>query len=284
MTAVDTQTGELLQACTADEARDLTERMRSHRDELWRLAIESHDRQAWKALGYPSWREYIEAEVGVKSSQAYRLLDHGRTMLALAAADSLDTPMGERADSPIGERQMPTHESQTRPLAKLPEQDRRDAWTDAVEQAESEGRSPTARDVEQAVERRQPVKTTVTERITETRQTVTEPSPGHPAAPADERSEVEGSPTRPPSDRTSDDDTEAINRGFRNAVDPDLDYRKRFTDALTRAHDVTQFDADRAIATGGESAGTNRHLVKSLADWCDAYLKATRPTHLRSAK
>lgn len=175
MTLVDAVTGEVLTECTVDEAQAMTDRMRSHRDELWRLAVESHDRHAWKALGYPTWRDYIEAEIGVKSSQAYRLLDHGRTMLALAPGDSLDSPMGERPDSPIGERVLPTHESQTRPLSRLPEDERAEAWTEAAETAAAEDRPVTARDVEEVVERRQP-RTSVTERESFSRKTETEPT------------------------------------------------------------------------------------------------------------
>ena len=175
MSAVDHVTGEVLTACTPDEARALTERMRSTRDELWRLAVESHDRRAWDALGYPTWRDYIEAEVGVKASQAYRLLDHGRTMLALAPAEGLDSPTGERADSPIGERPLPTHESQTRPLGRLDSpEEKAAAWAEAYDVADAEGRAPTASDVAEAVERRKP-KTTTTDRVTRTRQQVTEP-------------------------------------------------------------------------------------------------------------
>ena len=46
---------------------------------------------------------------------------------------------------------IPTTESQARPLSKLPAEDQPEAWTRAVEQAESEGRNVTAKDVEAAV-------------------------------------------------------------------------------------------------------------------------------------
>lgn len=275
MSTVDTATGEVITPCTADEARDITERMRSHRDDLWRLAVESHDRRAWAALGYSSWRDYIEAEVGVKSSQAYRLLDHGRTMLALAPVATLDSPMGESVDSPIGESPLPTHESQTRPMARLPEDQRADAWTEAVEEAAAEGRTPTARDVEEAVERRLP-KTTRTVRTTRTRQTITESPTG-----ADGVSEGEGDPE--PSDAPERDDAAAINAGFERHVDPAADYRLHVTTRIGKALDLKMLDIEKAIATAGDSAEGHRLSIESIREWCNDYLEAARP-HLRRVK
>ena len=56
--------------------------------ELCLLLAEAHDREAWKALGYGSWREYATRELRVSQSRAYQILDHGRITLALAGAVS----------------------------------------------------------------------------------------------------------------------------------------------------------------------------------------------------
>lgn len=49
---------------TEEEARDLTDRIRAGIDDVWDLVVEAHERNAWKALGYPNWDAYHEAEFG----------------------------------------------------------------------------------------------------------------------------------------------------------------------------------------------------------------------------
>ena len=52
--------------------------------------------------------------------------------------------------------QIPATESQTRPLASLPPQQQREAWTEATQKAEAESRPVTARDVTDAVYKLKP--------------------------------------------------------------------------------------------------------------------------------
>src|SRR5687768_8036370 len=87
--AAETQTRWL----SADEARALTDRIKDAADQLWTLLLEAHEGRAWEALGYTSWRDYAKSEFGIGQSHAYRLLDQGRVIRAVAAA----------ANSPIGE-------------------------------------------------------------------------------------------------------------------------------------------------------------------------------------
>jgi hypothetical protein len=68
------------------EARDLTDRINATAGELCLLLVEAHDREAWRVLGYTSWREYATAELQVSQARAYQILDHGRITLALAGA------------------------------------------------------------------------------------------------------------------------------------------------------------------------------------------------------
>jgi DNA repair ATPase RecN len=68
------------------EARALTERINATAGELCLLLVEAHDREAWRALGYDSWRDYATAELQVSQARAYQILDHGRITLALAGA------------------------------------------------------------------------------------------------------------------------------------------------------------------------------------------------------
>lgn len=83
----------IVTAITPDEARSLTDRIRAAAEHLHSLLLEAHEREAWRALGYPTWRAYATAEFGMSQSHAYRLLDHGRVVRALEQA----------AGSPIGE-------------------------------------------------------------------------------------------------------------------------------------------------------------------------------------
>jgi hypothetical protein len=80
------------------EARALTDRINATAGELCLLLVEAHDREAWRVLGYASWREYATAELNVSKSQAYRVLDHGRVTMALIGAVA-----GEGDFSPNGE-------------------------------------------------------------------------------------------------------------------------------------------------------------------------------------
>lgn len=71
---------------TAAEARDLTDRINAAAGTLWRLMLESYEREAWRALGYASWREYATAEFSISKSAAYEALDQGRVMRAIMEA------------------------------------------------------------------------------------------------------------------------------------------------------------------------------------------------------
>lgn len=83
MSLVDADTGELIAYCTPDEARHLTDAIKSSAERLWSLLMEAHDRKAWAALGYTTWRDYAMTEFGMSQSHAYRLLDQ------VGAADDL---------------------------------------------------------------------------------------------------------------------------------------------------------------------------------------------------
>jgi hypothetical protein len=70
----------------ATAARVLTDRIRRRAEDLWADLVEAHDRRAWAALGYSSWRAYATAEFGMSQSRAYQLLDAGRVQAALTEA------------------------------------------------------------------------------------------------------------------------------------------------------------------------------------------------------
>jgi hypothetical protein len=78
------------QPLTAEEARSLTDRINAAAGALWRLLLEAHEREAWRALGYPSWREYAREEFTISQSRAYQLLDQGRVIAAIADAAGVE--------------------------------------------------------------------------------------------------------------------------------------------------------------------------------------------------
>ncbi len=86
---VDPTTGEVVADCTPDEARQLTERIRSAAAALWQLLAEAHQRGAWRALGYDTFKSYVEAEFQMSEQRAYQLLDQARVIAAITeSADS----------------------------------------------------------------------------------------------------------------------------------------------------------------------------------------------------
>ena len=82
----------------AEQAARLTERIKSSIDNLWELIVEAHDGQAWKALGYESWRGYITTEFKMSYSRSYQLLNQGKVIKALANAtpESTTVDISER--------------------------------------------------------------------------------------------------------------------------------------------------------------------------------------------
>src|SRR5690606_572637 len=71
---------------TAEEARDTTNRPKQTAGELWRLLLDAYERQAWRALGYASWKAYVESEFTITRQRAYQLLDQGRVIRLLQEA------------------------------------------------------------------------------------------------------------------------------------------------------------------------------------------------------
>lgn len=86
MTLVDTTTGEIVSVCSPEEARALTDQIKGATEALWSLLAEAHDRQAWRALGYDTFKGYVQSEFGMSKQNAYRLLDQARVLDAITEA------------------------------------------------------------------------------------------------------------------------------------------------------------------------------------------------------
>lgn len=81
----------------ADEARELTERIRDGLEEIGPLLLRAEEGRAYLALGYESWRAYAMAEFSVSQSRAYQLLDHAKAKRELEEAVSTDVEISEAA-------------------------------------------------------------------------------------------------------------------------------------------------------------------------------------------
>ena len=86
---LDPETGELVRLLTEDEARALTDRIRDAAEHLWSLLAEAHERQAWRALGYDRWEDYVRAEFNMSRQHAYRILDQAQVIRSIEAAASV---------------------------------------------------------------------------------------------------------------------------------------------------------------------------------------------------
>ena len=92
------------------------------------------DNKKYKQAGYKTFTEAIYAELQMKKSQAYRLID------AAIAYENL---------SPIGEFLLPTTESQIRPIAKLSKDEQIEVWKEVAKD-----KVPTAKEVQEAVNKK----------------------------------------------------------------------------------------------------------------------------------
>lgn len=70
----------------ADEARTLTDTIKSAAEVLWVLIARAHAGKAWTALGYSTWEDYVKAEFDISRSRSYQLLDQGRVIREIEAA------------------------------------------------------------------------------------------------------------------------------------------------------------------------------------------------------
>lgn len=120
---------------TLDEARETDRLIKRHINTTRYLLLDMRDRKGWKALGFESFKEYGEKELGYEERHIYRLVDAAEIGLQIGT-DQLDSQPAE---------------SQLRPLKSLPEAERKAIWDEATRKAEEEGAKLTAKRVEEAV-------------------------------------------------------------------------------------------------------------------------------------
>lgn len=105
-----------------DEARELTDRIRSAADMLWVLIARAHAGRAWEALGYSSFESYVREEFDISRSRGYQLLNQARVVEAIEAAtpDGTELRLSEAAARDIKgviDEVVPEVESRTAGLA-----------------------------------------------------------------------------------------------------------------------------------------------------------------------
>lgn len=118
---------------TEAEARDRARAIRSAVTHVWRLLVEARERHDWEALGYPSWKAYVEGEFAMTRARSYQLLHHGRITRGIEASTMVDTLPNER---------------QSRELAGLDDDEATAIWTKLVQDTDG---NVTAEQVRQRV-------------------------------------------------------------------------------------------------------------------------------------
>lgn len=76
----------LAEPLSMDEARELTETIRSTADVLYVLLHRAHAGRAWEALGYGSFETYVREEFDISRSRAYQILNQAKVIEAIEAA------------------------------------------------------------------------------------------------------------------------------------------------------------------------------------------------------
>ena len=100
MTLVNSETGEIVATCTPDEARQLTDQIRTTADALWSLLLEAHERRAWAALGYTRWEDYVATEFDMSRRRSYQIIDQGKVIRAITEAVSTVVDVQDPAHVP----------------------------------------------------------------------------------------------------------------------------------------------------------------------------------------
>lgn len=75
-----------LELMSMTAAEELTNAIKSTSQALHILLKEAHDKEAWRALGYSSWKAYVEDELGFTRSRSYQLIDQAKVIEEISTA------------------------------------------------------------------------------------------------------------------------------------------------------------------------------------------------------
>lgn len=98
------------------DARELTEAIKATTNALYSLLKKAHDTQAWVALGYKTFKEYVESEFNMSRQRAYQLLTQADTIEAISEASGTDVYISERDARQI-KKSLPKITEQVRKLS-----------------------------------------------------------------------------------------------------------------------------------------------------------------------
>jgi hypothetical protein len=124
-----------------ESARSLTDRIKASAEELWHMLLEAYEGGAHRALGYPSWGAYFEAEFGGHQSRGYQLIDASRVVSAV------------EEHSTNVERPNEAQARELAPLAKTQPEEAARVWGEVVEEARENGHQVTAERVREKLEK-----------------------------------------------------------------------------------------------------------------------------------
>lgn len=264
MTLVHAETGEVLtdadviEELDADAARALTDRINHSIDIAGALIIEAWEGRAWKSLGYSSWDDYTQAEIGAEQMTAAAravlavgLRQAGMSYRAIASATKSSKSTIERDLAGVPSRDTSTGTDGKSYPATQPERARSG---DAGNREDPNGGDPV------------------------------DPSPDPTTDPgdADDREAPDGSVTVPPSPGSA-------TRDALDEIDPEgaaeadyLAYQTRLQGVIANVRGgLLSFDAETlAVRADEENWGRVEALVTDLADWFERALNS-RPKPMR---
>lgn len=91
---------------TENEARELTESIKSTATAICILLKKAHDEKAWKAMGYKSWTEYIDTEFDFTRVRSYQLIAQGDVIKSISEASDADLYLTEK-EAKIIKKELP---------------------------------------------------------------------------------------------------------------------------------------------------------------------------------
>lgn len=90
------ESNKVLPVMNKEEAEKITKSIQSTAIATCVLLQRAHDQQAWKALGYESWKDYIDKEFKFSRGRSYQLLQQGSVIKEIADASQTDIYLTEK--------------------------------------------------------------------------------------------------------------------------------------------------------------------------------------------
>ena len=79
---------------TAEQALEITAKVKSYIGCVWRLLCQVHENRGYISLGYQTFEDYLRTELDISRRQGYRLIDQGKVITAITEAAEM-SPNGD---------------------------------------------------------------------------------------------------------------------------------------------------------------------------------------------